>query len=353
MKLRNLEEQWVNELSKKNYFLYIEEFFNADSLYANEMTWSINSIPCQEGRIVFVTGANSGLGFETAQALLKNRATVILGCRTLKKALRARQELLDKTDSGNIEVLEIDLADLDKVNKALDQIACKYKKLDLLINNAGVMAPPQSFSNQGFELQFAVNHLSHMAVTLNLLPLLAQQPGGRVVTVSSGAQYIGKINMDDLQGKKKYDRWASYSQSKLANVMFALELSERLKESNINVASISVHPGLARTNLQSTSLTASKSFLEAIAYKLMQPIFQSSRMGALSQLLAATDPNAKSGEQYGPRFNFRGHPKLCRVAPSALKNDARAKLWEVSENLIGDFVDISRGKALLSKKKAC
>ncbi len=315
------------------------------------MTWSINSIPSQKGRIVFITGANSGLGFDTAQVLLENGATVVLGCRTLEKAEIARQKLLDETDCGNIEVLEIDLSDLEEVNIAVEKIAFKYKKLDLLINNAGVMAPPRTLSKQGFELQFAVNHLSHMALTIGLLPLLAQQLHGRVVTVSSGAQYMGQINWEDLHGEKNYARWALYSQSKLANVMFALALSERLKSANVDVASLSAHPGLARTNLQSTSVIANNSWQESLAYKLMDPMFQSSRMGALPQLLAATDPNAKSGEQYGPRFNFRGHPKLCRIAPLALNSDQRDKLWEVSRKLIGDIVDIREGMELLTKRK--
>ncbi len=313
------------------------------------MNWSINSIPSQEGRIVLVTGANSGLGFDTAQVLLEKGATVILGCRTLKKAEHARQQILEKIDCETIDLLEIDLSDLEKVKQALDQITFKYKKLDILINNAGVMAPPKELSKQGFELQFAVNHLSHMALTLNLLPLLAKQAGGRVVTVSSGAQYMGKINWDDLQGEAKYDRWSSYSQSKLANVMFALELGYRLQRSKVDIASLSAHPGLARTNLQSTSVSANSSWQEGLAYKLMGPMFQSSRMGALPQLLAATDPSAKNGEQYGPRFNFRGNPEICRAAPLALNIEERQRLWTVSEELIGDWVDLSEGKKLLSQ----
>lgn len=264
-----------------------------------------------------------------------------------KKAELARQKLLEQTPSANIELLEIDLGDLNQVDRAADQIAIKYKKLDLLINNAGVMAPPFTLSKQGLELQFAVNHLSHMALTLKLLPLMSKQDGARVVTVSSGAQYMGKINWNDLQGNNHYDRWASYSQSKLANVMFALELHKRLKKSNCNVASLSSHPGLARTNLQIASVAANGSWQEGFAYKLMGPMFQSSAMGSLPQLLAATDPNAKSGEQYGPRFNFRGYPKLCRVAPLALNMELREKLWELSLKLIRNFIQINSFKEIL------
>ncbi len=315
------------------------------------MAWSIDSIPNQEGRISLITGANSGLGLDTAQALLKKGATVILGCRSLEKAKKTRKKLSRETNSENIDVLEIDLADLNKVNQAADQIIIKYRKLDLLINNAGVMAPPRTVSKQGLELQFAINHLSHMCLTLKLLPLIAEKPRGRIVTVSSGAQYMGKIIWDDLQGKKNYDRWAYYSQSKLANVMFAVELHHKLKRSNIDVFSLSAHPGLARTNLQSTSVKANGSWQEAIAYKLISPIFQSSLMGSLPQLLAATDQNARSGEQYGPQFNFKGQPKLCKIAPPALDRLQREQLWEISTNLIGNYVDISRGKEVLNNKK--
>ena len=311
------------------------------------MNWNIDCIPDQRDRIIFITGANSGLGFETAIALLKKGATVIIGCRSEDKAEKAKQELLERTKLGKVDLLKIDLADLEEVNQVANKLSLKYKKLDLLINNAGVMAPPKTYSKQGFELQFAVNHLSHMAITLKLLPLLTNGSRARVVTVSSGAQFLGKINWDDLQGERNYDRWAAYSQSKLANVMFALELDFRLKRLNIAVASLSAHPGLARTNLQTASLKANGSWPEAMAYKFMAPIFQSAFMGSLPQLFAATDVNAQSGQQYGPRFNFRGTPKICSVAGPALNNEQRGRLWKESEKLIGNFVDIRRGKELL------
>ncbi len=302
------------------------------------MNWTVDQIPDQSGRIAFVTGANSGLGLETTKVLLEKGAKVIMGCRSIEKAQNVIYQFHEKIDSGLIDWIELDLGDLTKVSKAADQVASKYPRLDLLINNAGVMAPPRTLSKQGFEIQFAVNHLGHMALTLKLLPLLDKQTGARVVTVSSGAQYMGKINWGDLQGEIQYDRWASYSQSKLANVMFALELNNLMKTSKSEVDSLLAHPGLARTNLQSTSVDANGSWQEAFAYKLMNPLFQSARMGALPQLLAATNPTAKGGEQYGPRFNVRGYPKPCRIASLALINSDRKKLWDVSEKLIRDFV---------------
>ncbi len=304
------------------------------------MDWNVDAIPDQSGRVALVTGANSGLGFETAKALLEKGAILILCCRSLAKAKVAREELYGITNSGKIELLIFDLGNLIEVNKAVDQLERNFQRLDLLINNAGVMAPPRTLSKQGLEIQFAVNHLAHMALTLRSLPLMAQQNDARVVTVTSGAQYMGKIIWDDLQGQNKYDRWVSYAQSKLANVMFALELHNRLCKSKYKVASLLAHPGLAQTNLQRTSVAANGSWQESLAYKLIGPMFQSAKMGALPQLLAATNPTARSGEQYGPKFNFRGYPKLIPIAPLALNKSYRERLWEVSKLLIGDLVDI-------------
>ena len=301
------------------------------------MVWSTSNIPDQSGRIVLVTGANSGLGFETARTLLAKGATVIMGCRSRNKAITAKKKLLMEVNTGSVELLDLELSDLRQVKRAVGEVNSKYDRLDLLVNNAGLMAPPYTLSKQGFEIQFAVNHLSHMMLTLMLLPLLSQRAESRVVTVSSGAQYMGKINWDDLQGVKNYDRWAAYSQSKLANVMFALELDKRFRKTGKRLSSLVAHPGIARTNLQSTSMSVNNSWQESLLYKLMNPLFQSASMGALPQLLAATNPNAQSGEQYGPRFNFRGYPKLCRIAPLALNSHERKKLWAFSESLIESY----------------
>ena len=291
----------------------------------------------QEGKVFLITGANSGLGYETSKFLLENGATVIMCCRDLLKGTKAKRELLKLNLPGNIELVELDLSDLNNVKKFTKYIQNKFSHLDVLINNAGIMAPPKTFSKQGFEIQFAVNHLAHMFLTLELLPLLEEKNNSRVVTVTSGVQYFGRIQWDDLQGNVKYDRWASYAQSKLANVMFGLELNAKLKERDSKTSSLLAHPGFARTNLQPKSVEANQSWKEELAYKLMDPMFQSAKMGALPQITAATLPSAKGGEQYGPRFNFRGFPKLCRNAPRALNQTSRKKLWEISKNLIKDF----------------
>tara|TARA_Y100001968_G_scaffold96953_1_gene86969 strand:+ start:989 stop:1891 length:903 start_codon:yes stop_codon:yes gene_type:complete len=296
-----------------------------------------NKIGSQKGKIFLVTGANSGLGYETSKFLLEQGATVIMCCRDLLKGEKAKNELLKFNFSGKIELVELDLSDLKNVKQSVDFIKNKFNSLDVLINNAGIMAPPKTFSSQGYEIQFAVNHLAHMYLTLELLPMIEEKNDSRIVTVTSGVQYFGKIKWEDLQGNLKYDRWASYAQSKLANVMFGLELNSKLKEKKSKTSSLLAHPGFARTNLQPASVKANQSWQEELAYKVMDPMFQSAQMGALPQITAATLPSAKGGEQYGPRFSFRGYPKICKNAPKALNHTSRKKLWDISENFIKDF----------------
>ena len=291
-----------------------------------------------------MTGANSGLGLETARALAASGATVVLACRSARKAEEARTQLLRdlareprQSPHGGLDVLPLDLADLASVRAAAATLADRYGALDLLINNAGVMAPPRTLTRDGFELQFGTNHLGHFALTHLLLPLLSARQGARVVFVTSGAQYFGRIAFDDLQGERSYDRWRAYSQSKLANVMTALELQERLRAGGSGVLALAAHPGLARTNLQPASVAMNGSRLEALAYRLMDPLFQSAAMGALPQLFAATAPEAEPAGHYGPNQwgGMRGHPKAAPVAPAARDAEGRQRLWEISLALCG------------------
>ena len=303
------------------------------------MPWTAADIPDQSGRVALITGANSGLGLETARALAARGATVVLACRSPQRAAQARHDLLARAERcGPIDVLELDLADLASVATAAATMADRYGRLDLLINNAGVMGLPRTLTRDGFELQFGINHLGHFAFTLALLPLLRDRDGARVVTVTSGAQYFGRIDFDDLQGERRYDRWKAYGQSKLANVMFALELQRRLEQTGSPALSLAAHPGLARTNLQPASIAANGSRLEALAYRLMDPLFQSAAQGALPQLHAATAPDVAPGGHYGPDGwgGMRGWPTSVRVAPAALDADRRRQLWQVSEALVAD-----------------
>ena len=296
------------------------------------MAWTCSDIPDQSGRTALITGANSGLGLESVRALADRGARVVLACRSLAKAEAACRELA-ADGGGELIPLELNLADLASVRHGAAQVTERCGAIDLLINNAGVMAPPRQLSAQGFELQFAVNHLGHFALTQQLLPHL--RPGARVVHVSSGASYFGRISFHDLQGEQRYDAWAAYAQSKLANVMTALELQRRLDAQGAEVLSIAAHPGLARTNLQPTSVAARGSRVEALAYRLMDPLFQSAAMGTLPQLYAATAPNAEAGGFYGPGGlgNLKGYPKACRIAPAALDAATCEQLWEVSAEL--------------------
>ena len=300
------------------------------------MVWTADAIPSQEGRVALVTGANSGLGLATARALSARGATVVMACRSRRKAEAARSQLLEAGLTG-LDLLELDLADLNSVQRAASELRDRYGHLDLLLNNAGVMAPPRTLTNQGHELQFGVNHLGHMALTLQLLPLMQSRHDARVVTVTSGAQYFGKIRWDDPSWSKGYDRYGAYGQSKLANVMFALELEARQQEQGSGIRSLAAHPGLARTDLQPTAIATGGNRLEALAYRLMDPLFQSATMGALPQLHAATAETVQGGEHYGPDQwgGMRGHPTRCRIAPPALDREQRQRLWQLSERLIG------------------
>ena len=306
--------------------------------------WTTADIPDQSGRLALITGANSGLGLETARALLARGATVLLACRNRERAEAARQQLEAEctqpaagTSPGALMPLALDLADLASVTQAARAVTERWGRLDLLINNAGVMAPPRTLSAQGFELQLAVNHLGHFALTQQLLPLLEGRPGARVVHVSSGAAYFGRIDWDNLQGDRRYDAWAAYGQSKLANVMTALELQRRLSADGSTVQSLVAHPGLARTNLQPTSVAARGSRLEALAYRLMDPLFQSAAMGALPQLYAAAAPEADPQTFHGPGgfANLKGHPGACRPVPAAQNAADCQRLWQVSAELCG------------------
>ena len=299
------------------------------------MGLTLKDIPDQTGRVALVTGANSGLGLETSRALLQKGATLLMACRSKRKSEEARRELLDLGTTG-VDLLDLDLSDLNSVERCANAVQERYGRLDLLMNNAGLMAPPRRLSVQGFEMQFAVNHLGHMALTQRLLPLMEGRQDARVVTVTSGAQYFGKMQWSDLQGERRYDRWKAYSQSKLANVMFALELNHRLHKQNSTVISLAAHPGLARTNLQPVSVAATGAWQESLAYRLMDPFFQSAAMGALPQLHAATASSAKGGEHFGPGgfASMRGMPTRQPVARPARDAEQRERLWRISDDMI-------------------
>ncbi len=300
-----------------------------------QKNWDTNNIPDLEGKTALITGSNSGLGYYTAKALAEKNCHVILSCRTPEKSIATKNKLQKLIPQAQLSTIEIEMSDFNKVSNKCDQISNEFDNLDLLINNAGIMHPPKTLNSQGYEIQFAVNHLSHMLLTLKLIPLLEKIKHSRIVTVTSLAQFFGKISWNNLRAENYYNKQESYANSKLANIMFALELSQKLKEKNI--LSLAAHPGIAKTNLFNAQ-RPNPSRIEKISLDLFSPIFQSAEMGALPQLYAATSDSVKSGDHYGPKFNFRGHPKLSKTSPAALNTIERKSLWNKSLEIIKEFI---------------
>lgn len=306
--------------------------------------WNAAEMPDQSGRIAVVTGANSGLGYETTLALARKGAHVVMACRNLEKAEAARQGLQEQLPGASLQLMELDLASLASVRAFADDFLARYERLDLLFNNAGLMAIPRRETEDGFEMQFGVNHLGHFALTGLLLPALLRTPGSRVVTVSSMAQRTGHIDFDDLMGEESYSRYGAYGQSKLANVLFAFELQRRLEAAGAETISVGVHPGYVDTELQSNSTDSSGSLFERALYGVLNKVAaQRPKQGVLPQLYAATMPDVQGGEFWGPRLFARGYPVSTRAQPEAYDEEVAARLWEASEELTG--VEYAFGEA--------
>ena len=293
------------------------------------MAWTFNDIPDQTGRTAIVTGANTGIGRETARMLALKGARVVLACRNIDKGAAAVRDILAERPSGGARVEALDLSDLESVAAFAEAIARRHERLDLLINNAGVMVPPLSRTKQQFELQFGTNHLGHFALTARLLPLIRRTPASRIVVVSSGAQNFGRIDFDDLNWERRpYRAWLAYSQSKLANTLFALELHRRLAATGDDVRATAAHPGWTGTDLQRT----------AGLVRFFNPMFAMSPAdGAMPTLRAATDPAAEGATYWGPSrfFEMNGPPAPARLPARARDAAVAARLWEVSEQLTG------------------
>jgi NAD(P)-dependent dehydrogenase (short-subunit alcohol dehydrogenase family) len=292
--------------------------------------WSADDIPDQSGRTVLVTGANSGLGLETAKALARRGAHVIMAVRDIAKGRAAAAAIADDHPGADLEVRRLDLADLESVSAFADDLT---GRLDGLVNNAGIMVPPRSLSPQGHESQFAVNHLGHFALTGLLLDRIERGRDPRVVTVSSMAHALGRIHFDDLTGERRYSPSRYYGQSKLANILFGLELHRRLRAGGSAVRSVMAHPGAAATSLIRTRNPLHR-FLEKVAVPV---IGQSAAAGALPQLYAATDPRAESGQYIGPdgRGEMKGHPTVVPTRRPSTDEGLAARLWTLSEELTG------------------
>ncbi|MBS9389428.1 MAG: SDR family NAD(P)-dependent oxidoreductase [Dolichospermum sp. WA123] len=290
--------------------------------------WNTENILSQKGRIVIVTGSSSGIGYETARVLANKQASVIIAVRNLEKGNKALAKIIQQNKDADVRVMELDLANLASVNNFAENFQKNYSRLDLLINNAGVMIPPYSKTTDGFELQFGTNHLGHFALTGQLLKLLISTKASRIVNVSSGAHNFGTLDFDDLNWEKRnYAQWTAYGDSKLANLYFTYELDRKLKEQGINTLVTASHPGWTATELQRTA---------GDVMKYLNGIFaQDITMGALPTLRAAIEEGLKGGEYFGPNgfMEISGYP--VKVESNQLSKDRAIaqKLWVVSEQL--------------------
>jgi NAD(P)-dependent dehydrogenase (short-subunit alcohol dehydrogenase family) len=293
-----------------------------------------SDIPDQRGRVALVTGANTGIGWETARALAVHGATVVLGCRNTDRAANAAARIREVAPEATVEVMQLDLGDLDSVSAAASDLRARHDRLDLLINNAGIMAVPRSATVQGFESQIGVNHFGHFALTGQLLEPLLETAGSRVVTVSSSAHHGGRLVLDDLHWERRtYEPFGAYAASKLANLMFAIELQRRLAAAGSETISVAAHPGLTRTDLARenpggltfTVLWWLRPVIDAVAS-------QPAATGALPTLRAAVDPGASGAAYYGPANlnETRGPPVPARISRAARDRATAERLWALS-----------------------
>ena len=299
--------------------------------------WTAADIPSQAGKVVLVTGANSGIGYQAALELARRGAHVLLGVRDQAKGAAALGKLQKEVPAASVELADLDMASLASIRAFAKSFLARGVALDVLINNAGVMAlPKRELTADGFERQFGTNHLGHFALTGLLVPALAAAPEPRVVTVSSLAHRNGKMEWDNLQSERKYVPWDAYNASKLENLLFALELQRRAAAAGSKLISMPVHPGIARTQIFTNGPGVRD--LKAVAMVILSPfITQDDAMGALPTLYAATAPQARGGEYIGPDGfqGFKGYPTVEQPRPQALNEADAKRLWSVSEQLSG------------------
>ena len=290
--------------------------------------WTLDAIPDQTGRVAIVTGANTGIGFETAAALAAKGARVVLACRNPQKAEAALGRIQERTPDADLVFVDFDLASLASVEKCADVFRANHDRLDLLINNAGIMAVPLGHTVDGFELTFGCNHLWHFALTGRLVDLLQATRGARVVTVSSLTHRMGVMDFENLNAEKSYGKMAAYGQSKLANMLFHFELDRRLTAAGVPVSATAAHPGWTATNLQDN----------APLIRMLNPLFsQQPADGALPTLYAATAEGVSGVDYYGPSrmFEMWGPPKPAVKSGRAQDDEVAERLWTISEELTG------------------
>jgi NAD(P)-dependent dehydrogenase (short-subunit alcohol dehydrogenase family) len=309
------------------------------------MSWTAADIPDQTGRTTVVTGANGGLGLETARALAAAGAHVIMAARNQDKAAQAVTEIRRGTPAASLEVVPLDLGSQASVRLAAEQILAAHQTLDILVNNAGVMGIPERRTADGFEMQFGTNHLGHYALTALLMPALLQTDAARVVTVTSTAHHMGRaVDTANPNLEGRYGPWRAYGQSKLANFHFGIGLQRRLQAAGAPAISLIAHPGLSNTDLQAVSVQETDGgFTQRFFHSLAGSTGMSPEEGARPQLRAATDPAARGGEFYAPRFVNNGAPVRRPILRRIGMDRAIARLWEVSERETGLTIDVRGG----------
>lgn len=294
--------------------------------------WTKHNIPDLREKVFIITGANSGLGYESTLALAEKGATVIMACRNPERAQQSLETIRQKISSANLDWIELNLASLKSIRTFANSFKSKYNKLDVLVNNGGPIIAPRNVTEDGFESHFGVNHLGHFALTGLLLDLLLNTPSSRVVTVSSRMHVDGKIEWDDLMSERSYDRMAAYRQSKLAQLLFAFELNRKLQAKSVSTISVAAHPGLAKTSWADNNLSG---FMKIMGKIMSAASYQSAAMGALPILYASVASNGKSGGYYGPENDTKGFPMEVRASDYAYNEPDAKRLWELSENLTG------------------
>ena len=300
--------------------------------------WSAEQLPDLSGRIVVVTGGNSGIGYEASRELARKGAHVVLACRDPGRAEEARAKLAAERPEARLEVMDLDLSSLASVRAFAQRFLERHSRLDVLCNNAGVMAIPRRQTADGFEMQLGTNHLGHFALTGLLLERLLSTPSARVVNVSSTAHRGGRMRFDDPQLERGYGKWRAYGQSKLANLLFTYELQRRLDAADASAISVACHPGYAATNLQFVGPRMSgSSAMERVMGWANRTFSQSAAMGALPTLYAAAAPEVRGGEYFGPGgfMENKGHPTRVRSSRRSHDPADAARLWEISEELTG------------------
>ncbi|QQE11871.1 SDR family NAD(P)-dependent oxidoreductase [Planctomycetota bacterium] len=308
------------------------------------MTFSIEAIPSQKGKIAIITGANIGLGYENTFRFVQKDIEVIMACRSKKRAMTAMNKLLAEVPNAKLDFMQLDLCDLSSVRKFAQNFRGKYSKLNYLINNAGIMVPPYSKTNDGFESQMAANHFGHFLLTSLLLDLVPDTTESRIVSLSSVAHRQGpkKIFFDDINWNKRYSSSQAYQQSKLACLMFANELDRRLKHSGKKILSVAAHPGA--TTGTDLGKHVPKLLFKLIQITILPFISQTVTSGALPQIMAALSPQAQGGDYYGPQgfLEMKGPPGLAKKLPYSEDNSALKKLWDISVELTGaDFGELA------------